>query len=97
MLVLFKIAYSIRHNGAVPDLSMVPLWSEVRGSTGWILLHVGVLVTGQLWCGLGLLQYDISRAIVELGLSSQVCFPTPTPLQKNRASRASGTGRLLNN
>lgn len=97
MLVLFEIAVSIKHNDAVPDLSMVPLWSEVQGSTGRVLLHVGVLVNRQRWCGLGLLQYVGFRAVVELGLSSQFYSPTPIPLQKKRASGASGTGRLLNN
>lgn len=97
MLVLFKIAFSTRHNGAIADLSIVPLWSEVQGSTGWVLLPVGVLVKEQLWHGLGLLRYVVSGAIVELGLSSQFYFPSPTPLQKKQASRASGMGRLLKN
>lgn len=97
MLILLKIAFSVSHSKAFRDLLMVSLWSEVQGGKRWVLLQVGLLVKGQLWCGLGLLRYVVSRAIVELGLSSQFT-PLPTPLsRKNRASRAGGTGRFLNN
>lgn len=64
---------------------MVPLWSGVQGGKGWVLLQVGLLVKGQLWCGLGLLRYVVSRAIVELGLGSQFA-PLHIPLSRKKSS-----------
>lgn len=89
-LILLKIAFSVSHSEAFSFL-MVPLWSGVQGGKVWVLLQVGLLVKEQLWYGLGLLRYVVSRAIVELGLP--VYSPTHTPLSRKKLSLQGGWNR----
>lgn len=84
MLILLKFVFSIRHSGADPDLLMVVCDQRCKEAQGGSCFMWGCWwkdSSGVVWV---FSKYVVSRAIVELGQSSQFTpHPPPLPEKKN--------------